>query len=60
MILRDDKIMAKTRLIIVNHIRVSVTIETVIKTGNFLVALQEMRAVQGAIHQIKVQTETAI
>ena len=41
-------------------ISVAVTIETVIKTGNFLVALQEMRAVQGAIHQIEVQTETAI
>ena len=60
MIFRDDKIMAKARLIIVNHIRVAVTIETVIKTGNSLEALREMRAVQGAIRQIKVQTETEI
>ena len=34
MIFRDDKIMAKKRLILVNHIRVAVTIETVIKTEN--------------------------
>ena len=60
MIFRDDKIMAKTRLIIVNHIRVAVTIEAVIKTRNSLEALREMRAVQGAIRQIKVQTETEI
>ena len=51
--------MAIKRLIIVNHIRVAVTIETVIKTGNSHEALQEMRAVQGAIRQIQVQTETA-
>ena len=60
MIFGDDKIMAKTRLIIVNHIRVAVTIETVIKTINSLEALREMRAVQGAIWQIKVQMETEI
>ena len=60
MIFRDDKIMAKPRLIIVNHMRVAVTIETVIKTRNSIEALQEVRAVQGAIGQIKVQTETVI
>ena len=37
-----------------------VTIEKVIKTENSLEALREMRAVQGAIRQIKVQTQTEI
>ena len=61
MIFRDDKIMANMHLIIVNHITLAATIETVIKTVNSHEALQEMRAPQEAIQiQIKVQMETAI
>ena len=60
MIFRDDKTMANMHLIIVNHITLAATIETVIKTVNSHEALQEMRAPQEAIHQIKVQMETAI